>query len=73
MRGRSKKETVVEALTGTRNVGSVRRDDGMLAKEPGDELVDDGVVQQVQEVIPLVDERPETLVRAIGASVNLSN
>lgn len=53
------------------NVGRVRRDDGVLAQEPRDHLVDDWVVEQVQEVIPLVDQSPEPLVGALGAAVHL--
>lgn len=44
-----------------RDVGRVRRDDGVLAQEPWDHLVDDGVVEQVQKVFPLVHQGPEPL------------
>lgn len=45
----------------------------MLAKEPGDELVNDGVAKRVKEVVALFNESPEPLIGTIGPSVDLNN
>lgn len=56
-----------------RNVGSVCGDDGVLAEEPRDHLIDDGVVEEVQEVLSLVDQSPESLVRPCSSTIHLRN